>query len=202
MNGLKIENLGKAYAKKPVFAGLNAFFPTGTVCLFGPSGCGKTTLARILSGLEKPDAGTFSGISGPVVYLFQEPRLFPAFTALENVALLGRGNSLREKALGLLTRLGLSEEDCQKKPSALSGGMNQRVALARALLFAENGGGNTVLLDEPFKGLDPATKGLAVGCVKELLRGKITLVITHDGEDASLLSAEAVAFSSLLSPAI
>ena len=75
--------------------------------------------------------------------------------------------------------------------------MNQRVSLARAVLFHENSGGNTVILDEPFKGLDPASKNIAAELVKSRLTPENLLVITHDGSDADLLHGTRINFPDL-----
>ncbi len=236
MSGIRLRDLTKSYGSKLVLNHITADLPSGILCLSGSSGCGKTTLARILAGLEKPDCGFFEGITGPVAFLFQEPRLFPAFSALENVSCVGRvrssgasqprlrfGRSGRRLSSGgggpgsiapsgsgsapereaegeartLLRRLLLTDEDMDKRPAALSGGMNQRVAIARLLLFASACGGNTVLLDEPFKGLDEISRQAAAELVLERLVGKNLLVITHDRTDASLLGAATLSFEDL-----
>ena len=198
MNGIQITNLKKKYGKKNVFSSLNAFLPEGILCLRGKSGCGKTTLARILAGLEKPDSGKIEGVRGNVTYMFQEPRLFPAFTAWENVRCVSSFPDASESAEQILLSLGLTREDIVKKPSALSGGMNQRVSLARAILFSESTEGNTVILDEPFKGLDPTAKETAASIVAARFSGKIVLVITHDESDIELLHGIPLSFEDLL----
>lgn len=91
----------------------------------GSSGAGKTTLIRILLGLIRPDAGHITGLSGltPSV-VFQENRLFPGLTALENAEAAGvKGGSGRY----WLKRLGLGDA-LDLRPQALSGGMQRRVA--------------------------------------------------------------------------
>ena len=112
-----------------------------SLCLLGPSGCGKTTLLRLLMGLEKPSKGTIAlapALRGQMSYVFQEPRLVPWRTCLENVLLpleLTTKNEpvARERAGDLLQQLGLADR-LQHFPGALSGGMQMRVALARALI--------------------------------------------------------------------
>ncbi len=132
-----------------------------SLCLLGPSGCGKTTLLRLLMGLEQPSGGEIRihpELAQHMSYVFQEPRLVPWRTCLENVLLplelTGRNDEAsRANALDLLQQLGLQER-LQHFPSELSGGMQMRVALARALVTRAR----IVLLDEPFAALDERTR--------------------------------------------
>ena len=199
MNGIVIDGITKSFGGKIILDHIHARLPAGILCLSGKSGGGKTTLARIIAGLDKPDSGTVSGIIGYVTYMFQEPRLFPAFSALENVSCVSRQKEAENRAKELLLLLSLSDDDMLKKPRELSGGMNQRVSLARAILYAVCDGGNTVILDEPFKGLDPAVKEKAAALVVKELSGKNILVITHDSSDAALLGGSSVSFDALCS---
>ncbi len=197
MTGIVLENLSKSFGDKKIIKNMSAELPCGFFCLSGKSGWGKTTLARIIAGIEKPDQGKILGVTGDVTYMFQEPRLFPTFTALENVTSIAQKEDLKNEAKELLISLGLTEEDIKKLPFELSGGMNQRVSLARALLFSRHYGGNTVILDEPFKGLDEKTKENAAFIVKKMLDGKNVIVITHDSCDSVILAGSCVSFESL-----
>jgi ABC-type nitrate/sulfonate/bicarbonate transport system ATPase subunit len=76
--------------------------------------------------------------------------------------------------------------------------MQQRVSLARALLFASETDGNFALLDEPFRGLDPATKEKAATLIARHLSSRTTLVVTHEEKDALLLQAKTLVFSDLI----
>ena len=118
--------------------------------------------------------------------MFQEDRLLPWLSALENLeAVLPSGE--RDRARLILTELGLGDEH-HAKPSELSGGMKRRVALARALAFD----GDLMLLDEPFTGLEPElVKKLA-----ELIRvqGRTAYVITHSEIEAELLGGKTLRF--------
>ncbi|HPU59111.1 MAG TPA: ATP-binding cassette domain-containing protein, partial [Candidatus Avimonas sp.] len=133
--------------QKKVLDGFSFEFPEkGAVCLMGPSGCGKTTLLRILAGLERPQRGTVEGISGKKPsYVFQENRLLPWLTAVENVAVAAAGENKHSEAESLLKRMGLAGSE-HKYPKELSGGMKKRVSIARALAAK----GDFLILDEPF----------------------------------------------------
>ena len=151
----------------------------GRGCLLGPSGVGKTTLLRILAGLERPDSGSVHGLSGlRVSYQFQEDRLLPWLTALENVSLV----SDEGRAAEILADLGLGAA-LQKKPRALSGGMRRRVALGRALAA----GGDLLLLDEPSKGMDQALQAQIHQVIHHAWRGEYLFTVTHDRQEALTL---------------
>jgi NitT/TauT family transport system ATP-binding protein len=195
---INVNSLTKSFGSHVLFETLCFSLSEGLHCLYGPSGCGKTTLGRILAGLESPDSGTVSGVRGTPVVLFQEPRLLPSLSAKRNVACVSRRKDASNVATDLLLSLGFEKEDLDKKPSELSGGMQQRVSLARALLFASESDGNFALLDEPFRGLDPATKEKAATLIARHLSSRTTLVVTHEEKDALLLQAKTLVFSDLI----
>ena len=100
--------------------------------LMGPSGCGKTTLLRILMGLERPDAGSVTGV-GRVAAVFQEDRLCPQLTAVENVLLvLPDGRARRGGVEADFARLGMTGDALTLPAARLSGGQKRRAALLRA----------------------------------------------------------------------
>ena len=152
-------NVKKAYGDLPVLANVSLTLEPGKpLCVTGPSGCGKTTLLRLVLGLERPDAGevSWSGGARPRFgAMFQEDRLFETLDAVENLR-LATGERDRASLRAALLEL-LPEEALGKPVSALSGGQRRRVALARAL----RPGGEAVLLDEPFTGLDAAAASQA-----------------------------------------
>lgn len=166
MNGVAVEikNLRKRFPAqaRDVIGDLTLSLPTGTcLSLLGPSGCGKTTLLRLIMGLEQPSAGSIQidpVLAAQMSYVFQEPRLVPWRSTLENVLLpleLLKRNTpeQRQLALELLDRLGLNDR-IDHFPSELSGGMQMRTALARALITQPK----ILLLDEPFAALDERTR--------------------------------------------
>lgn len=145
---MRVENLTVRYGNKTVLDNIMLTIPEeGLTFLSGPSGIGKTTLLRVLSGLTVPQEGKVER-SGPAVMLFQEDRLFPGLTALEQVETV-LPKSRRGEALGWLELVELSD-DRDKTPGELSGGMARRLALSRALAVE----GELWLLDEPFAGVD------------------------------------------------
>lgn len=174
---IKLKNISLAFDGRPVFKDVSLEIPARGVTVFrGSSGAGKTTLFRLLLGLQKPDCGTIEGFpfKKPAV-VFQEDRLLPWASTLENAALV----SDAETAELMISELGLCENLCQL-PRELSGGMRRRVALARALSY----GGDALFLDEPFTGLDEANKEIAVKAI--LSSGVPVYVITHDDAEAAL----------------
>lgn len=183
---LTADNLTKAYGGKLVLNRLSHTFPAvGTVALMGPSGCGKTTLLRLIAGLERCDSGEVRHSAHTrLSMVFQEDRLLPTLTVLDNlVEVLGdRTPEKRQWAEYCLERCGLGGEG-QRYPAQLSGGMKRRVAIARAMAY----GGNLLLLDEPFKGLDDAAKEKVMVFVLggEESQERLTLLVTHDREEAA-----------------
>ena len=164
MHDIDVQQLRKCFSEDPpaVIDDLSFTLTAGdSLCVLGPSGCGKTTLLRLLMGIEEPSSGSIHitpALAQHMSYVFQEPRLVPWRTCLENVLLplelLGRKSAAASaKAQQLLQQLGL-EERLQHFPAELSGGMQMRVALARALVTEPK----IILLDEPFAALDERTR--------------------------------------------
>ena len=172
---LRVENLTKAFGEHLLFRQLR-FTIEGPAVLWAPSGWGKTTLLRILMGLETPDAGHVTGV-GRVGAVFQEDRLCPQLTAPENVALvLPEGRGAGPALAADFARLGMGPDALNLPAGRLSGGQKRRAALLRAL-WAE---ADTLLLDEPFTGLDPAAREEAAALLREKCAGRPTLLATHD----------------------
>ncbi|MEM1241644.1 MAG: ATP-binding cassette domain-containing protein [Cyanobacteria bacterium P01_H01_bin.26] len=162
--------------------------PGEIVGLMGSSGCGKTTLLNIMAGLLSPTTGAVHTTSMRTAYVFQEPRLFPWYTVIENIALGLTPNITRQQRLQqahqLATTVGLSEA-VSLYPSQLSGGMKQRVNLARA--FAINP--QLLLLDEPFSSLDMGTRQQLQQLVMTWVqRHQATaILVTHDLAEATVM---------------
>ena len=178
-NAILITNLSKSYGETVVFRNFSASLPLGeTTVITGVSGGGKTTLLRLVLGLETPDGGEITGVPERRAAVFQEDRLCPQLTALENV-LLAAGRRRETQARDILSRLGLG--GALAAPAAeLSGGMRRRCALARALCADAD----LLALDEPFKGLDEANRRAAMETVRALAHDKTVLFVTHDAAEA------------------
>ena len=191
-NKLEIKSLSKRFGEKMLFENLSLTVD-GPAVLWAPSGWGKTTLLRILMGLETPDAGRITSV-GRVSAVFQEDRLCPQLTAEENVALVLATEKYRakseysEKITNDLIQLGLDTEALALPARKLSGGQKRRVALLRAL-WAES---DTLLLDEPFTGMDPETMKKAAAMLKTRCGTKPVLLATHDREAIRELGWEVI----------
>ncbi len=182
---IELQNLSKAYGENQVLQNISAVFPTGELsCIMAPSGVGKTTLLRILMGLEREFSGEISGLSGQKIsVVFQEDRLLPHMTPVENIRLVAPHCKVEDVVLemGEVGLLG-----CENQPVAeLSGGMKRRVALLRGIL-AEH---DILLLDEPFRGLDAQRKEEVLQYLKRKIKGKTVLLVTHDKTEAEVLEA-------------
>lgn len=170
--------------------------------VLGRSGSGKTTLLKIIAGLESPDNGRVE-LEGKamnetpahlrnIVYLYQEPLLFPHLNAFENIAFGLRLRKwteadIRQKTEAMLDHLELKGQ-AKKMPAQLSGGQRQRVAFGRALIVEPK----VLLLDEPFGALDTETRTAMQQLLKRMVAAsKITTIfVTHDLKEALLMGDE------------
>ncbi len=182
---IAVENLSKQYHGVPVLPGFSAIFPDGkTTCIMGPSGCGKTTLLRILMGLEPADGGKVKGMSGrKISAVFQEDRLCENLSAVSNIRIVCPKTVEREAIEAALRAVGLEEASLYQPAAELSGGMKRRVAIVRGVLAPSE----VVLMDEPFRGLDEGTRARTAAFVKENLRGKTLILVTHDPEEPDMM---------------
>ncbi len=202
---LELKDVRKSYnvgtpVEAEVLHGIDLALEAGEfAALIGPSGSDKSTLLHIICLLEKPTSGHLS-IAGRAIdglddagmtdlrgrslgFVFQFHHLLPEFSALENVmmpTLIEQGrydSAMRERAKWLLAKVGLGDA-LDKRPSALSGGMQQRVAIARALAVNPP----LVLADEPTGNLDTHTADDIFALLRDFNReeGTAFLVVTHD----------------------
>jgi putative ABC transport system ATP-binding protein len=199
MRDVTVTGLDKAFGAHPVLAGLDLEVPAGSLtAILGPSGSGKTTLLSIMGGILRASAGSVrvAGIEiagmperelprirrDHIGFVFQGFNLFPALTALENVALAldVRGTpatEMRTRARTALVDVGL-EAKAASLPADLSGGQKQRVAIARALVTEPS----IVLADEPTAALDSASGFGVLDLLRDLahVRGRAVVIVTHD----------------------
>ena len=178
---LTIDHLEKRFGSTVLFRDLT-FTVDGPAVLWAPSGWGKTTLLRILMGLETPTAGRVQG-AGRVSAVFQEDRLCPQLTAVQNVLLVLPDDRQEAAIRQDFARLGLDEAALALPARKLSGGQKRRTALLRALWAP----GDTLLLDEPFTGMDAELVEDAVAATKRLAGERPTILVTHDRTAADLL---------------
>ena len=166
------------------------------VSLVGPSGCGKSTFLNILSGVEEPSSGRIavSGEGGGDArfgYVFQDPRLLPWRTIMQNMLYVhdDRGRDTRRRALEYLELVGLART-ADMYPAQLSGGMQQRVGIARAFSVDPD----LLLMDEPFSHLDAITARSLRDQLQDIWNRtrKTVLFVTHDVMEAVQLSEKII----------
>jgi NitT/TauT family transport system ATP-binding protein len=189
-------------AELTAVARLTLDVPAGSfTVVIGPNGCGKSTLLRLVAGLLAPDAGEVrvgggapSAGDGRVGLAFQQPRLVPWRSTLENVALPLElagvdAEDRRDRAAGALERVGLAAA-ARLRPRELSGGMAQRAALARALISDPA----VLLLDEPFSALDALTRETFDAELQRLWleRRRTMILVTHSVAEAVSLADRVV----------
>lgn len=162
------------------------------ICILGPSGCGKTTLLNIISGVFLPDQGQISGIDNKTIsYLFQEPRLLPWKTVVQNIDFVLKDKLDQPSREALISRyielVGLKGFE-NYYPRKLSGGMKQRVAIVRAFAYPAD----ILLMDEPFKGLDMQLKTAVMQAFLNLwlMEKRSAIFVTHDIDEAVMLGEE------------
>ena len=180
---LTIEHLTKQFGEKTLFRDL-CLTVDGPAVLWAPSGWGKTTLLRILMGLDTPTAGRVRGV-GRAAAVFQEDRLCPQLTALQNVTLVlpGSEKQYKEQIEMDFQQFGMDAAALVLPAARLSGGQKRRTALLRALWAPSD----TLLLDEPFTGMDPDTLAAAAALLRTRCGEKPVLLATHDREAIRLL---------------
>ncbi len=203
---LEVKNLKKNFGSTDVLKGVSFSLEKGQVLsIIGSSGSGKTTLLRCLNFLETADEGEILVNGKPLTagsddeirqnrlhfgLVFQNFNLFPQYTALENITLApkllkkGSPEQIRQQALGLLERVGLSHK-ASFYPYQLSGGQQQRIAIARALALNPE----VLCFDEPTSALDPELTGEVLRVIRSLKdRGNTMIVVTHEMEFAKSVS--------------
>ena len=191
---LSLTNVVKKFDNREVIKNLDLHIQSGDfIAIVGHSGCGKSTLLRLLAQLETASSGELTAMSianqamSPQAWrqsmrlMFQDDRLLPWKTVLENVGLGLKTPDWKAQALKALAEVGLAER-ADDWPSALSGGQKQRVALARAIIHRPQ----LLLLDEPLGALDALTRlDMQQLLVKLWQEHRFTVIlVTHDVSEA------------------
>ena len=184
---IALNNINISYGNLKVLENFSISLEKGKVhCIFGASGCGKTTLLNALTGINKLESGEKLNLDNKKFsYVFQEDRLLPWATALENVLFVLRDRYCDEEAKQIaekyLNIVGLGKF-INAYPSELSGGMQRRVSFARALSYR----GEVFILDEPFKGLDFKLKTELINYLLEsdIKENSYIVFVTHDMQEA------------------
>ena len=193
---IQTENLVKSFGDRKVLSDFNLTINSGEfVSIVGRSGCGKSTFLRLVAGLEKASYGKIFlddelsfGVNSETRIMFQDSRLLPWKTVIENVA-LGLTKDSYDLALNALNEVGLANR-ANDWPANLSGGQKQRVALARALVHKPK----LLLLDEPLGALDALTRIEMQALIERIWQEyKFTvLLVTHDVSEAVALGDRVV----------
>ena len=172
---IELKNITKSFDDKKVLDSFSAVFDKGGYLLKGPSGIGKTTCILLILRLIKPDEGELVIPDNMrFAVCFQENRLFENETALTNI--LAVNDNVTEEAAKAAIRELLPDDTAGKKAGELSGGMKRRLAVIRAMLHDSD----VVILDEPFTGLDDASRENTIAFIRKHLNGRLLIITSHD----------------------
>ena len=189
---LELEHISKAFSELQVLKNLSLSVNDREIlALIGPSGCGKSTLLHIISGLRQQDSGRVEGADVRLSYMFQSARLLPWRSVWDNIRLV-REDEDRAELQNLINAVGLKGFE-NYYPAQLSGGMARRCALARCFYY----GGELLLMDEPFQGLD---YGLRMEMLSMLVsiwnkQKQSILFVTHEIDEALTVASRIAVLS-------
>ena len=194
MERLEVNKVSHSFGFDEVLKDITFTLEKGKVLsIVGPSGGGKTTLLHLCAKLKTLQEGKIKNSFKTSAFAFQESRLLPWKNVIDNIALGLRANKIHskeviQKAQEIALKFGLEEDDFEKFPKDLSGGMKQRVSFARALVTSPD----LLFLDEPFSALDIGLKReLQEILIEQIEKKELTILfITHDLMEAIRLSDE------------
>ena len=175
---LEICSISKRFRDKLVIDNFSyAFNDTGLYIIKGESGVGKTTLLRLISGLDTDFIGEIKGGGiANVAFSFQEYRLFPTLSAIDNILKVVETDGKGYEAVSeTLSYLNFDKADYGKLPEELSGGMKQRISIVRAISSDKP----VLLLDEPLKELDDDLINKVVALLKKESERRLVILVTH-----------------------
>jgi phospholipid/cholesterol/gamma-HCH transport system ATP-binding protein len=205
---IRLDRVSKSFGARKVLDEVSFDIPKAKAfCLLGRSGTGKSVTLRHIIGLVRPDSGKvfvegrditaldsrgLSEVRKRMGFLFQNAALFDSMTVGENVAFPMRRHTdwpedkIRERAKQKLAEVGL-EQELDKMPADLSGGMKKRAGLARAMALDPS----ILLVDEPSAGLDPITaREIDQLLVERKGQGTTLVVVTHNIPSARVVADE------------
>lgn len=185
---VELRQFSRSFQHKRILDTIDLHIPAGQfVALLGESGSGKTTLLRAVAGLDSDAHSTgLAQASGNVSVLFQDSRLLPWLSVMDNLTLgIEQQPHVHARAQHLLQEVGLGDK-ASVWPSTLSGGQKQRAALARSLLREPH----VLLADEPFGALDALTRMRMQSLLLQLVERThpTVILVTHDVDEALLLA--------------
>jgi NitT/TauT family transport system ATP-binding protein len=199
MKRLELDGICFSFGNLSVLEGITYSFPLSSVtAILGPSGCGKTTLLNIIAGILTPTTGKVEGFdSCRFSYCFQEPRLLPWLSAIENLRFALSGlddkNMVQARISRFMESAGLARYS-HSMPRELSGGMKRRLALVRAFCYPSD----ILLLDESFASVDLKLRIELMDLFSTLWEEerRTTIVVSHDIQDVLYLADSVLVLSS------
>ncbi len=182
---LEIKNLSKTIDGLKILENINLSIKEHEIlAIVGPSGCGKSTLLNSIADIIIDYEGEIKKDNLKIGYVFQEDRLLPWLTVYDNIKIV-REIEDRDRIMSLIKEIGLTGFE-NYYPDQISGGMRQRCGIARAFYY----GSDLLLMDEPFKSLDPFLRKEMLEYLKQLWKQENNSVIfvTHDVDEAFMLA--------------
>lgn len=196
MNAVEVKSICKSFGKNIVIKNLSFDVKKGDkIAIFAPSGSGKTTLLNILSGIDLNFTGNYN-INLPFSVVFQESRLFPYMTVIENILFgcklkkITITDDIYQKIENWLNITSLKGYE-KYYPYELSGGMKAKVSLIRAFIVNPE----IILLDEPFKSIDIYSKQRIIEFIRQNYPDITMILVTHNIDELPLIGGKILQFS-------